>query len=58
MVEARIIGENDMAEDKCWLCGQDGADTTIVVECDVPNGKHTEPHEVKVHFGCYLDIES
>ena len=43
-------------KDKCWLCGLKGAETEINVACDVPNGKHTKTHNVRVHFGCYMDM--
>ena len=43
-------------KDRCWLCGLKGAETVISVACDVPNGKPTKPHEVRVHFGCYMDM--
>lgn len=46
-----------MKNNKCWLCGSSGADTTIIVECDVPRGKHTKPHNVRVHLGCYMDMD-
>jgi hypothetical protein len=43
--------------ERCWLCSGAEPDTTIVVECDVPSGKVTEPHNVRVHFGCYMDMD-
>jgi len=43
---------------KCWLCGLSKPDTTITVECEIPGGKHCKPHKVRVHFGCYMDIQS
>lgn len=42
---------------RCWLCNDLEPDTKIVVECDVPNGKHCKAKTVEVHFGCYMDIE-
>ena len=46
------------SKNKCWLCGGDGAETVITVECETPNGKHCKPKDVKVHFGCYMDIDA
>jgi len=43
---------------KCWLCGKGRPNATILVGCDVPNGKKTRVHNVRVHFGCYMDMES
>lgn len=44
-------------EGKCWLCNGENPDTVIKVARDVPNGKKTKLHEVKVHFGCYMDMK-
>jgi hypothetical protein len=41
----------------CWLCKGAGPDTTITVECETPGGKPCEPKQVRVHFGCYMDVE-
>jgi len=41
---------------KCWLCSGSKPDTTVTVECETPNGKPCKPKQVRVHFGCYMDI--
>ena len=55
----RIWGDKkkDENKEKCWLCGDNNPDTTIKVGCNVPNGKATKLHSVKVHHGCYMDID-
>jgi len=45
-------------KEKCWLCGLSEPDTTITVECKTPGGKRCKPHDVKVHFSCYMDIQT
>jgi hypothetical protein len=50
---------------ECWLCNctidamdfRDESAFYITVEADKPHGKHTDPHDVPVHFGCYMDID-
>ena len=44
----------------CWLCG--GSEnphtfTEIETNCETPGGKHCPTKKVKVHFGCYVDID-
>lgn len=41
----------------CWLCGKGNTNTTITVECETPGGKDCKPKEVRVHYGCYMDME-
>lgn len=43
---------------KCWLCGKGRPNTTITVGCNVPNGRSTKVHDVRVHYGCYMDMDS
>ncbi len=47
-----VVGPDD-----CWLCGDTGPTTTIITEAEYPNGPYCPPKEVKVHFGCYMDME-
>ena len=43
--------------DVCWLCGGVGAETTITVQCEIPDGPACEAKDVKVHYSCYMDME-
>ena len=45
-------------EKKCWLCNEENPDTEIIVECEIPHGKHCKPQKVPVHLGCYMDIDA
>ena len=44
---------------KCWLCGRpiEGYYWEIKTNCETPNGKKCKTKAVKVHPGCYLDME-
>ena len=43
----------------CWLCGgtEPPVGTTIKTNCETPGGKKCRTKEVKVHFGCFMDME-
>ena len=41
----------------CWLCGGIDPEETIKVNCESPGGEECKEKEVKVHLGCYMDIE-
>ena len=54
-----IIHALDLAEEEkevCWFCGGKDPNTEITVECDIPNGEPCEPKVVKVHMGCYMEV--
>lgn len=55
--EQALKKESKPEQEKCWFCDGIEPDTTINVACDVPNGKPTEPHDVRVHHGCYMDMD-
>lgn len=44
-------------EETCWLCGGKEPDETIKVGCETPGGKPCKEKEVRVHNGCYMDIQ-
>ena len=50
--------EDGELTDECWLCGSEGAKIEIIVECETPNGKTCPEKTVKVHYGCYMDIDA
>ena len=45
------------AQKTCWLCGGENPDQTITVGRETPGGKKCKQKEVKVHNGCYMDME-
>lgn len=59
MAKAKAKAETETENEQvtCWLCGKDGADTIINVACETPGGIKTDPHDVKVHFECYMNID-
>lgn len=45
--------------ESCWLCGrQDGPFVEIVTQRETPNGPKCKAKNVKVHNGCYMDVET
>lgn len=44
-------------KEKCWLCGGSHPETVINVECETPGGRACDPHDVQVHFSCYMEVE-
>ena len=45
---------------KCWLCNSSRPKPTaiILVGCSKPGGKICKEKKVKVHFGCYMDMDA
>jgi hypothetical protein len=46
--------------EKCWLCdlSRPKPETVITVGCKTPGGKVCKEKKVKVHFGCYMDMDT
>lgn len=45
--------------ERCWLCGFPGDVTsTILTNRETPGGKPCKTKPVRVHLGCYMDMDS
>lgn len=58
MAAIKTAEEMNVEQELCWLCGGEGADTTVVTERETPGGKQCPPKDVRVHFGCLMDMDA